>query len=205
MFCKYCGAPSETEVCPNCAAKQAQAQPQPQYQYQPQKPAGDPLQGVKKNLHFILVGIAALALVWGILNVFSIFFVSTKGGYVSAYKAASKTIFPVLPVYVGNLIFGLSCLGAAAIGALYFLKVFMKMPYYDQLLAKWMKFRPAFVMGALVAAGAVMQLVMYLYVPLIGVNWTTWLMLVLFAAIAVVDKFVLEEKKAPVQFETPMQ
>ena len=222
MFCKYCGTPSETDVCPNCAAKQAQPKPQPQAQPKAQNAtgAGDIIQLVKTNLHYIIAGIAVLAFIWGILNVFSVFHVNAKakamGERESEYISVSDFAegmdsmdSSAATVYIGNIIFGLACLAVAAIGVLYFLKVFKNMPYYDQFIGSKLQYRPAFMMGALGAGGALLQMIFYLFCSTkmgfgrfsiklsAGVNWTTWLMLVLFAALAVVDKFVLEEKQTP--------
>ena len=113
MFCKFCGSPCETGVCPSCAAARGQAQPQPQQPQQPQyqqpqyqqpqyqqpqyqprvRPAGA---GVKPYWHLSLAGVALLAFVWGILNLFSVFHVngvSTAGSmsqseYMSVADAA---------------------------------------------------------------------------------------------------------------------
>lgn len=236
MFCKYCGAQLEdgSAFCNKCGANLTQAtaaQSAPQAQPKAKKPVtgGDILQIVKTNLHYILAGIAVIALIWGILNVFSVFHVNAKtkimGRSHSEYSSVSDFADEMdimdssaAAVYIGNIFFGLACLGVAAIGALYFLKKFQNMPYYDQFIGSKLKYRPAFMMGALGAAGAILQMIIYLLFARArrggfglsvtlsaGVNWTTWLLLVFFAVIAIVDKFLLEEKPAPAPVEAPAQ
>ena len=206
MYCKHCGAPSETEVCSNCAA---QRQPAPA---QPAK--ADPMAMIKQNLHYIIAGLAVLAFLIGILNVFSVFDVSatisngsrSESNYVSMSEAADA-IDSSIAMYIGNIVFGLASLAAAAIGILYFLKAYKNMPLYDQYIGSKVKFRPAFMMGALVAAGVVWQFIMYLFCGdsqtvfgytmelSFGINWTSWVMLVIFGAVAVADKVVLEKSE----------
>ena len=77
------------------------------------------------------------------------------------------------------------------------------MPYYDQFIAKFVKFRPTFMMGALGVAGAILQMIFYLFCresmmgikATVSVNWTTWLLLIFFAAVFVFDKLVLEKEE----------
>ena len=215
MFCKYCGAQLEdgSAFCSKCGGNLAQpaaAQPQAA-QPKPQKTvaAGDILELVKTNLHYILAGIAVLAFIWGILNVFSVFHIKGKVSFLGRSEsqyvsvAESEGLSGIAMVYVGNIIFGLACLAIAAIGVLYFLKKFKNMPYYDQFIASKLKYRPAFMMGALGVVGALLQMIMYLFCgekmygmrASVSVNWTTWLLLVIFAIVAVADKFVLEAKE----------
>lgn len=212
MFCKYCGTPSETDVCPKCAA--AQAQPQFQQPQQTQKPqqtnsfsAGDILPLIKKNLTYIIAGIAALALLFGLLNVFSVFHVNVSSDGESEYVSVSDVAdlmemadFTAVPIYLGNIIFGLLCLIAGAIGALYFLKSFKNMEYYDKYVAKRVK-APLRSMSILVTVGAILQTLLYLLCTLsvgrvlifFGANWTTWLMVVICLGFALFNKFVLRK------------
>lgn len=203
MFCKYCGTSCETGVCPDCAAKQAQPKVQTQ-------PFG--------NLHLILAAVAALALIWGILNVFSVFHVNacvsasgmSQTNYVSVSDAADAMKSydsSAATIYIGNILFGLTNLAVAAVGVLYFLKVTQNKPFYDQFIGSKIKFRPAFLMGLLGAAGALLQVIMYLFCSAggsswgvrlnvsFGVNWTTWVLLVAFVGLAVLDKFYLEKQE----------
>lgn len=238
MFCSKCGnqVSDGAAFCPACGNPVASQPQQPQYQAQPQqpqyqaqpKPAGsaDFMTLIKTNLHYIVVGIAVLALIWGILNVFSVFDVNgtvtmgknSESEYISVSDAADtldEADSSAAPIYIGNIIFGLTCLAAAAIGILYFLKVFKNMPQYDQFIASKVKAGPLCMMGALGAAGAILQFILYLFCGVsesmfgykikisFGVNWTTWMMLVIFAGVAAFDYFVLNKKeKEPVQ---PMQ
>lgn len=227
MFCKFCGAPSETEVCPNCAAKQAPAQPQ--YQAQPRTiTAGDLAQTVNAYLHYVLAIFAVAAFVWGILNLCSVFHVKgvvkfdgeREADYASvsdAAEAMDDMDSSAATIYIGNILFGLANLGVAAVGALYFLKAQMGMPYYDKYIGKPLKSRPMFLMGVLAAAGSALQVIFYMFcrisekVPVgysssgklkkekmvfsFGVNWTTWVILGFAIGMILLDKFVLEKKK----------
>lgn len=215
MFCVNCGRSSETSLCPECAA-QRQPAPAPR-----PVPANGLAATIQAFLPFIAAGLAALLLVWGILNVFSVFHVrgtvSYSGESESEYITASEmadTLEQVdrsfIPGYLGNIIFGVACLGGAAIGILYALKIFMAMPYYDQYInqyvTKFIQQGPLFLMGALGAVGAVFQMLTYFLCRgklsfwgssikiTSGVNWTTWMMLALFAGMIAVDMLVLNKK-----------
>ena len=239
-FCPGCGNRLAAQAQPAApqqpVAPQQPAAPQPAAPQQPVAPQPqsevvtidfaklkDQCKNVTKYLHLIIAGFAVVAFLFGILNVFSAFHVNgiaTYSGdketnYISVSEAAEMMEWAnsfIAPVYIGNIIFGIACLAAAAIGILYFLKMNNNMPYYDQYIGKVVKLRPALMMGALVVAGAIVQNLAYLLCTakgwgitiMLGVNWTTWLLLVLFAAFAVVDKFVLEEKK-PAETYTPVQ
>lgn len=220
MFCKYCGAQLEdgSAFCNKCGGNlsAAPAQSKPQAQPKEKKPVnvGDILEIIKANLHYIIAGIAVIALIFGILNLFSVFHIKGKvsgwGYKESQYVSVgdSEGMGGIAMVYVGNILFGLALLAIAAVGALYFLKKFMNMPYYDQFIAKFVKFRPTFMMGALGVVGAILQMIFYLFCResfmgvkvTVGVNWTTWLLLIVFAAVFAFDMLVLgKEEKAEAQ------
>ena len=165
---------------------------------------------VKKNLHTILAVIAVIAFIWGILNIFSVFEVNAKisingrSDTNTVSVSDCKNMDGSAMLYVGNILFGLANLAVAAIGILYFLKITQNKPFYDQYIGSKLKFRPGFLMGAI---GAVLQVICYLFCgssesamgitakASIGVSWTTWMMLVIFAGVAVYDKFVLEKQQ----------
>ena len=97
----------------------------------------------------------------------------------------------------------LSMLAAAAIGILYFLKEKNNMPYYDQFIAKNLKgFSPRLAMGVIGAAGAVLQFILMMLsgVEVMGmsasvsVHWLTWVSLVIYGGIAVVDYLFINKK-----------
>ena len=210
MFCKICGAQTESDFCPQCAAKQAAPQ---------QTPAapGNFVGVIKKNLHLITAAVAALALIFGILITFGVFHVyvtaSAYGEKESNYTSVSETIDGLETLdgsfaagVIGNILFGLANLGIAAIGALYFLKVAKNMPFYDKFIGSKLKFGPVFIMGALGAVGALLQVILYLFCTAklsffgitmkvsCGVNWTTWLLFAIYAVLAAADKLVLDKK-----------
>lgn len=216
MFCKYCGKPTETEVCPECAAKA-------QGQAPVQAPAGS--FDLKSIVHFIAVGMAALALIFGLLGMLGVFDInatvtaeamgqtrseSTSGSVSDIADGLDAMGGSFAMGYIGNIIYGLAFLVVAAIGALYFLKVTKNMPYYDQYIAKYtakLPGGPLFAMGVIGAVGCVLQFLLYLFCGAeqnmgiasasisVSVGWTTWLMLVLSAVLVVLDMFVLNKKK----------
>lgn len=217
MFCKYCGKPTETEICPECAAQQAQAQQAPVYA--PAKPAAPA--GLQGYVHYIAVAVAALALIFGLLTMFGAMKVNVNYSLGSYSDTKSMSVSDVSEMYdsanesffmgiLGNILFGVAFLGVAAIGALYFLKVFKNMPYYDQYITKFtskLPGGPLFAMGVLGAAGCVLQFLLYMFCTLkesnglitaklsCAVNGCTWVLLVVSAVLIVLDKFVLNKKE----------
>ena len=100
---------------------------------------------------------------------------------------------------LGNILFGLINLVIGAVGILYFLKNQMNMPYYDNFVVKFLKVKePAFLMGVAGAVGALVKFVCYKLVDVgptsLNVHWITWVLLVVYVVLAVVDKFVVNKK-----------
>lgn len=116
-------------------------------------------------------------------------------------------------IQIGNIVFGIVCVVVLAIGALYLLKVFNNNPLYDQYIGKIAKGKsPAFITAGLGAIGALLQILMYLLLATFKVtvesgsyentsttswapHWTSWVALVVFAAIVAYDMLVLNKKK----------
>ena len=212
MYCKRCGAPtgSDAQLCPECARENRPVR---------RKPKGF-LYTVKGYMPLIVLVMAVVALVFGILNMcsaFKVLGISTNGeervteygtvqemdellGYMETSFAAG---------YAGNIIFGLFCLLAAGVGVLYALKRTMNMPFYGMFVGRFVGFigGPGFAMGALVVIGGLLQNLFYLFcraeMTLLtvtitvkaGVNWTTWLIMALFAALLVLDLILPKKKK----------
>ena len=209
MFCQKCGAPSDTSVCPKCASKA-------QMQAQPSAASDGFLSIVKKNFHFVLAGLGIVLFIFGVLNLFSVFEVNisaTNGNntYAPVSDAAQLIEFanasPV-PIYIGNILFGFTCLCAAAVGVLYFLKLYKNINLYDNRLFKFLimgkkERTPATAMGGLVISGTLIQFVLYMLCALgngrtkitFGINWTSWLLLAFFVLVAILDKFALYKKE----------
>lgn len=231
MFCTKCGAQfaDGSAFCPTCgnpvnAAPQQPVQPQyqqPAYQqpvYQQPAPQVAPAgaMDLQKIWHMVIAGFAALALIVGFLSLFSILempvtievgsykMMDAEYGEVSdiakIYDNADKSFFLG---YLANIIMGLTCLAAAAVGILYFLKQQMNMPYYDQFIGKNLKgLTPGMIAGAAAAAGCVLQFILLLLAGFsedgasmsVGAPWITWVVLVLGAGLAAVDYFVVNKK-----------
>ena len=195
MFCPKCGAQCADDAvfCGSCgnslkgdAQKPAASQPV------------DVAAAVKKNMSYIMVAIGAVAALLGLLIMFGIFepSVTIWGQTVSGPMSQIDGNFMGV---LGNILFGLINLVIGAVGILYFLKNQMNMPYYDNFVAKYLKVKePAFLMGVAGAVGALVQFVCYKLVDVgptsLNVHWITWVLLVVYAALAVVDKFVLNKK-----------
>ena len=222
MFCNKCGASCAdgAKFCNSCgnplqAAPQAPQQPV----YQQPAQSTDFVGTLKKNWTMIIAIVAAFALLMGILTTFCILEVpvtakgggetETEYGTVEETSDALKLLDGSFAMgIVGNILFGVICLAVGATGILYFLKAKKGMPYYDQFIAKYIKTdNPAFIMGAAGVVGAVVQFVLFLLCGVekslfgykisvsVGVPWLTWVALVVFAALAAVDKFVLNKKQ----------
>lgn len=223
-FCPNCGAPvnaaPEQPVQPEQPVYQQpvyqqpvyQQPAQPQYQqpYQP-APAGNLGATLKKNLALILVIVACFGALMFILNTFQILDVTGSVSWGSNSESASVSpsdIDDFTLGTIGNIIAGLCSLVAAAIGILYFLKEKNNMPYYDQFVGKLLKGKnPGFAMGLIGAVGVILQVILFLlsgesetvwgttmsvtYYP----HWLCWVSLVIYAALAVVDFFVINKKK----------
>ena len=195
MFCPKCGAQCADDAvfCGSCgnslkgdAQKPAASQPV------------DVAAAVKKNMSYIMVAIGAVAALLGLLIMFGVFepSVTIWGQTVSGPMSQIDGNFMGV---LGNILFGLINLVIGAVGILYFLKNQMNMPYYDNFVVKFLKVKePAFLMGVAGAVGALVQFVCYKLVDVgptsLNVHWITWVLLVVYAALAVVDKFVLNKK-----------
>jgi len=212
MYCKRCGAPtgSDSQLCPNCARE-----------YRPvrRKPKGF-LHTVKGYMHLIILFMSVIALVFGILNVLSVFKVVgivTNGDIRETEYVTVKEMAEPLELmdksfaagYIGNILFGLLLLAAAFVGILYTLKRIMGLPLYGALIGRTLgRFAsPARIMGVLAVLGGLMQVILYLFcrakVNLLaytvtvksGVNWTTWLIMALFAGFIVLDALLPKKKR----------
>lgn len=206
--------------------QQPAAPQQPVYQQPaaPRQPAapGSFQQTLRQYLHFIMGGLGALAALIGLLTIFGVFDVSTTVSASGYGQSRSETEYITVSealeadgtttIVVGNILCGVLFLAAAAVGILYFLKVFKNMPYFDAPIFQSLVMgktgnKPAFGMGLLGALGVVLQFVMYLLAGgeqsflgasvkySFGLNWISWVMLVLFAGLAVLDFCVISKKE----------
>ena len=223
MFCKNCGAQisDNAKFCGVCGASQAEtAAPAttaaPANSNSASASAGAAINlgaiNLKDIVKYIAVGVAVLALIFAIMNIFSTYDVKAtisalgQKGHVSySLKELNKmTDGKFTMASVGNILFGIVNLVIVAVGVLYFLKENNKMDLYDKYIAKYTKGKSAlFVVGVLGAAGALLQIVLYMLCKAksmgasmtIGNHWTTWFALFLYAGCAALDFFVLNPKK----------
>ena len=213
MYCKRCGAPtgSDAQLCYDCARTSQLARRK--------KPKGF-LYTVKGYMHLIILAMALIALIFGILNMcsaFKVLGISSNGEERITEYGTVQEMDELLGYmeksfvagYIGNVVFGLLCVLAAVVGVLYILKRSMKMPFYSMLVGRLFGRigGPGFVMGVLVLLGGLLQNLLYIpcqaEISLLtytisvkaGVNWTTWLLMVLFAALLVLDLLIPKKKK----------
>ena len=196
MFCPKCGAQCADDAvfCGSCGNSLKGDAQKPAAAAQPVDVAA----AVKKNMNYIMVAIGAVAALLGLLIMFGIFepSVTIWGQTVSGPMSQIDGNFMGV---LGNILFGLINLVIGAVGILYFLKNQMNMPYYDNFVAKYLKVKePAFLMGVAGAVGALVQFVCYKLVDVgptsLNVHWITWVLLVVYVVLAVVDKFVVNKK-----------
>lgn len=196
MFCPKCGAQCADDAvfCGSCGNSLKGDAQKPAAAAQPVDVAA----AVKKNMSYIMVAIGAVAALLGLLIMFGVFepSVTIWGQTVSGPMSQIDGNFMGV---LGNILFGLINLVIGAVGILYFLKNQMNMPYYDNFVAKYLKVKePAFLMGVAGAAGALVQFLCYKLVDVgptsLNVHWITWVLLVVYVVLAVVDKFVVNKK-----------
>lgn len=212
MYCKRCGAPtgSDAQVCPSCARQQRPVR---------RKPKGF-MYTVKGYMHLIILLMAVVALVFGILNLcsaFKVLGISSNGEERVTEYGTVKEMNELLkymdksfaPGYVGNVLFGLLTLVSAFVGITYVLKRMMGLPLYGMLFGRTLgRFgSPARIMGVLVVLGGLLQLLLYAFcraelsllsytvVVKAGVNWTTWLLMGLYAGLIVLDALIPKKKR----------
>lgn len=206
MFCEKCGfhLSDDSKFCEKCGASL-----QPNNQPAPQQQGG--INSLKQYTPLIAVGLAVIALIFAIIILFNLFDVTatvSMGGFGSA--SDSGPVADVIEggemgsISVGNVIFGLILVVIAAVGGLFFAKKF-GVKIYDSLTSVPLlaKESPLFGMGVLGAIGAVIHFICFLcagkseggFSLSISTPWFTWVLLVLFAGIAVLEKFVFNKKK----------
>ena len=216
-FCANCGTPVAAPVAPAAPAapvqeapvQQAPVQETPAQQAPAKAPAGDTIATVKGIMHYIAGGVAVLALIFGILNLFGLYDVSLSLGGYSQSGPVADLYDASTALLIGNILYGLGSLVVAAIGALYFLKKQMNNDLYDKfigkhangILAKLVDGEGiAALMGAVGAAFGILQLFFYLiaspgFGSSVSMSIFSWLMLIVYAALFCGDMFWLGKKQ----------
>ena len=219
MFCKNCGAAiaDDARFCMGCGTP-VETPAQPAAAAQPAAPAqpatvADPVASIKKIMHFIVAGIATLALIMAIINLFGTYDVSASFMGQSASGPVSDLYETSTMLLLANILYGLFSLAIAGVGVLYFLKGMLKLDLYDKFVGKLVngllgKFLSGdgilALIGAVGATAGILQLLMYLIAnpsPFeqvsisVSLNWTSWLMLVVYIGTACADIFWIGKKQ----------
>ena len=222
MACKYCGGYTEKgmSACHVCARRYA-VQKQKKTTGKRKKTLSSVL---RSYMHLIILFATLLTFIFSILNLFSVLNVwmnAVRDGEAVVGSMARTDLLIVLkergetftPGYMGNIIFGLFLLAAAVVGALYSLKRMMGIPLYTHFVGRYLGAfgGPALIMGALGVLGGLLQVMMYGFCHWtyeekgivvvhkiemrVGVNWTTWMLLVLSSCLIALDFLVRKKKK----------
>lgn len=199
MFCKSCGTqiPDGNKFCTKCGTPVEGVA-------QPTAPVALNANGIgamiKPYIPFIAVGVAALSLIVGIINLFFLYDVSLSwGGYTAGSGPVSDLAFEegCIMLSIGNVIFGIVLILVAGIGTLNFLKKF-GINYYDSFVAKFIGADPLFIMGVSGAGAALINVIFYAMSGEMGVSisahWTAWVVMILFLIVGLADKFVVNKK-----------
>lgn len=170
---------------------------------------------IKKYMHFIVVGLAGLALIFGILNLFGWYnatAVASGGGMRQTNSGPVRELYSEKPlVLFSNLIYGIISMLIAFIGAAYYLKTTMNNDLYDKYVSKFTGKLSKLVsgdgvltlMGILGVANVLFQWLLYLFTresfwgisAWVRIHWTSWVMLFVYLAVAGCDMFWLNKKQ----------
>ena len=207
-----------------------QPAPQPAYQPAPKAPKAprtsingldDVIALVKKNIKWVMVGIAALSLIFFLIHTFGLFSVSTttEVEYFGRTQSEDATVdisevtdvdgLGILTFF--NILFGILCLAAAALCAHGFVKNHMRLSFVP-----FLKDQPGTYAGSTeftlanmaVAGGALIALLGYLLfgsteeaqygisaTVSVSPHWTHWVCVILFGGLVAADILLLRKKK----------
>ena len=206
-FCLNCGTPVEVELDVGTSTPAAPTTTLTE---------NATVANVKKYLHFIIVGLAGLALIFGILNLFGWY---NATAVVKGYGQRQTASGPVRDLYTdkplvmfSNLIYGIISMAIAFIGGSYYLKTTMNNDLYDKYIGKCAGSKVSkFVegdgvltlMGVLGVANVLFQWLLYLFTResswgisgWVRIHWTSWIMLFVYLAAAGCDMFWLNKKQ----------
>lgn len=208
-FCTSCGASYEegTRFCGNCGAALTEADATP-------AATTNPAETIKKFAKFILIGFALIALILAVLNFGSFYDVTAT---VSINGQSISNSMPVKNLYeqdmfvivaIGNYTNAVLMLLTAAVAIFGVLKGFDVTSISDKFIKSKKDCKELCLTGLLGTIAMGIQIFFYL---LTGVNetsaigltatvsiaapWFSWVALVLFVAVIVIDKVLINKKK----------
>lgn len=206
-FCSNCGTPYEegTRFCGNCGAALAEDA------VAPAANATNPVDTLKNVAKFILIGVAVIALVLAVLNFGGFYDVTATASYQGKTMSDSG---PVKDLYksemfvivaIGNYVNAVLMVITAAVAVLGILNAFNVTAISDKLIKGKKNCKELCLTGLLGTIALGFQIFCYLLTGLndtgaqtkifIGAPWFSWVALVLFVAIIVCDKVLLNKKK----------
>ena len=121
---------------------------------------------------------------------------------------AKLNVGSAAPIYIGNILFGLTCLLISAIAVFYFLKKIANVPVYDQVVGKLLKLEdPTFIICGLGVVGVILQNLFYMLAGSslkmdeikvmlsMGVPTITWIALFVFLLVGAVNLVAQSKEK----------
>ena len=187
MFCKKCGAQTSgnAELCDKCSGSQQQAD----------------ITSLKKITPVFALILAVVSLIVAFILVLGFYDVTVnmlKDGDVIRSQSGQITELRIddvaIPVFLGGMLFGFLLIAAAIVGIVFFVK---RNKNADK------EKKGFFVMGVLGTIGAIIHMLFCFFAIEekgsfsynADIPWFVWVLLVLFAGVAVLDKVVLNKKK----------
>lgn len=213
MFCRNCGnqCGDNDNVCNRCGTRLKAAPAAP-------KTTGTSGFDLKPYVSYIALGIAALALVFAIVNLFGTYEVSCSSGLfgTQTFKMSVSDLYKYSTMLqIANIMHGVFMIAVAAVAGLYGMKELIGMPYYDQCIEKLpfadfpignlsIAKNPLTLIGSVAAISGILQALMYLIGKFeiywssyrASVHWSTWIIIMVGVALAIVDIFLLSKKSA---------
>ena len=167
MFCKNCGhqCGDNDNVCSQCGTRLKAAAPAAP------KTTGAAGFDLKPYVSYIALGVAVLALIFGIMNLFGTYDVTVTASFMGMSESESGPVSDLYEIsgmlQFVNILYGLLMLAVAAVAGLYGLKELNGMPYYDQFIAN-LPFgnKPPTLIGGAGAAAGLLQFIMYLFIKI---------------------------------------
>lgn len=206
-FCTSCGTPYEegTRFCGNCGAALTEDA------VAPAATVANPADTVKKLAKFILIGFAVIALVLAVLNFggfYDVTATATWGELTQSESGPVKDLYEAemfVVVAIGNYTNAVLMVLTAAVAILGILKEFNISSVSDKIIKSKKACKELCLTGLLGTIALGIQIFFYLLTGMndtgseitvsIAAPWFAWVALVLFAAIIVIDKVLINKKK----------